>query len=302
MAGTYLSEKQIQKEKAIMQKRAMRSNLYGTRVAIKAKEGEISGLWYYQEGDRLDFVLVEVHGGGFMYNSAADDDNLCREIHERLKIPVLACDYRLTPEYKYPTGLEDVYACGNYATQHPVFGKEKPKVIFWGHSAGANLAAGAVYLAKERKEYKVACQILDYPYMDAYKTSRERKRIRSSVSGKLMDTFAHQYTADGDLKKPLISPVLMTEESLSGMPDTFLLLCGRDNLNQGGKDYGKLLKKTGVKVNFYYVRDALHGFIENYYNYPYVPLLTKLTVTKEQGRLAEEALSAIADWLFLRCL
>ena len=44
MAGTYLSEKQIQKEKAIMQKRAMRSNLYGTRVAIKAKEGEISGL------------------------------------------------------------------------------------------------------------------------------------------------------------------------------------------------------------------------------------------------------------------
>ena len=117
-----------------------------------------------------------------------------------------------------------------------------------------------------------------------------------------MDTFAHQYTADGDLKKPLISPVLMTEESLSGMPDTFLLLCGRDNLNQGGKDYGKLLKKTGVKVNFYYVRDALHGFIENYYNYPYVPLLTKLTVTKEQGRFAKEALSAIADWLFLRCL
>lgn len=297
MVGIHYSEKRIQKDKKTMRVRAQRVGLSGERVRILGKSGACGGLWYYQEGDRTDFVVVEVHGGGFMYNSAADDDEMCRVIHEKLKVPVLACDYRLTPEYKFPIGLEDVYECAKFAVEHPIFKRKKPQVLFWGHSAGANLAAGAAYLAKERKEFPVICQILDYPYMDVYKLARERRRIRSSVSGKLMDTFAFQYTLDGDLERPLISPVRMGKKELQETAKTFLLLCGRDNLNQGGKDYGKKLRGYGVPVHFHYVKGAIHGFLENYYNYPYIPLFTKLTITRKQRQLAEETMEVIIRWI-----
>ena len=51
------------------------------------------------------YLIVEVHGGGFMYNTAADDDDFCHFIHQTLGIPVISCDYSLTPEHPFPTGL-----------------------------------------------------------------------------------------------------------------------------------------------------------------------------------------------------
>lgn len=168
----------------------------------------------------------------------------------------------------------------------------------WGHSAGANLAAGVAYLASQNSDFSPCMQILDYPYMDPYKKSYERTHIRCSVSGKLMDTFAHHYTKNwDDLKQILISPVLFPSDSFAKMPETFLLLCGRDNLNEAGKLYGKKLKKAGVPVTFHYVRDALHGFIENHYNYANISLLTRLQITGTQHRLAEESVEFICKWI-----
>ena len=141
-------------------------------------------------------------------------------------------------------------------------------------------------------------QILDYPYMDPYRSSTERKPIKNSVSGKLMDTFAHYYTESSEeLRNVLISPVLFPAETFTDMPRTFILLCGRDNLNQGGKEYGLLLRKAKVPVTFYYVREALHGFIENHFNYEYIPVITKMQITHRQHELAEKSVKHICRWI-----
>lgn len=155
-------------------------------------------------------------------------------------------------------------------------------------------------MAKERGGFSPALLILDYPYMDAYRKSWERTEIRFSVPGKLMDTFAHYYTREEMLRDPLVSPVLTPCRRLSGMPETLLLLCGRDNLNAGGKAYGKRLKRAGVPVTFCYVREALHGFIENHFNYKYVPLPTKLQMTRSQRKLAKLSMDHICAWIQCR--
>ena len=81
------------------------------------------------------------------------------------------------------------------------WGLSEKHVIIWGHSAGANLTSGAAFWDKEERVFSIGLQILDYPYMDTYLKANERKRNCQSVSGKLMDTFAHYYTEEEKCKK-----------------------------------------------------------------------------------------------------
>lgn len=300
MKKKYYSIHTIQKEQARMRKRACRSHLYGKRIAVPTRNGSMSALIYNEKNLHPGYLIVEVHGGGFMYNTAADDDDLCHTIHHLLGIPIVACDYNLSPCAKFPVGLEDVYDCTKFALTLPKLKAQPDKIILWGHSAGANLAAGAALLSVQNKglDFSPCLQILDYPYMDAYRKAEERTPIKYSVSGMLMDTFAHYYTEDERrLRDIFISPILSPASEFFGMPETFLLLCGRDNLNEGGKYYGKLLKKADVPVTFYYVKEALHGYIENHYNYAYIPLLTKIQITKNQHRLAKKSVDHICQWI-----
>ena len=72
------------------------------------------------------------------------------------------------------------------------------------------------------------------------------------------------------------------------MPETYLLLCGKDNLNEGWERYGQLFKNAGVKVEVCYEKEALHGFIENHFNYEQIPFTTKdskYTYTERSGGL-----------------
>lgn len=277
-----------------MKKRASRPYLFGKKVSFPTRSGSMGAFIYNDVNSHPGYLIVEVHGGGFMYNTAADDDDFCQTIHHMLEIPVISCDYNLSPDFPFPKGLEDVYDCIKYALTLPELKASPDKIILWGHSAGANLAAGAAYLSVQGNDFHPCLQILDYPYMDPWKKAAQRAPIKYSVSGKLMDTFAHYYTNDEEaLKNILISPILHNPSCFRRMPKTFILLCGRDNLNDGGKRYGKLLKKAGVPVSFYYVKEALHGFIENHYNYAYIPLLTKLQITHTQHKLAEKSVAHI---------
>lgn len=300
MKKHYYSIHAIEKEQVRMRKRACRSHLYGKRIAVPTRSGSMSALIYNEKNLHPGYLIIEVHGGGFMYNTAADDDDFCHAIHRRLGVPVVACDYNLSPDAKFPGGLHDIYDCIKFALTLPELKAAPDKIILWGHSAGANLAAGTALLSLQnsRQDFTPCLQILDYPYMDPYRKASERTPIKYSVSGTLMDTFAHYYTKDErTLRDILISPILFSPDFFKGMPETFLLLCGRDNLNEGGKRYGKLLRRADVPVTFYYVKEALHGFIENHFNYAYIPLLTKMQINGKQHRLAQESAEHICQWI-----
>lgn len=308
MGKRIYSLSKIQKEKARMEKRCQRGGIRGKTIEISAGGTHITCLSYLDsvKPECGGYRIVEVHGGGFMYNTAWDDDDLCSYIHEKTGIPVLACNYRLTPEYPYPAGLDDVCRCIRAAAELPTgeetyfqSGNTKPvRIILWGHSAGANLAAtAAARILQNRESCLPDMMILDYPYMDVWKSSSERKKIPCSVPGKLMDTFASFYAQNEKRRDSFISPTEMPAEKLRGMPDTFLLLCGRDNLQAGGEQYGELLRSAGCRVDTYHVEKALHGFIENYFNFRNISLLTRLQMTGEQKKLAASSVDEICSWI-----
>ena len=85
----------------------------------------------------------------------------------RRRVCGVAVEYRLAPEHPYPAPLEDCYAGLNgwCPTQ------QNSRLILtalpsWVQAPGGGLAAGLGLLARDRKEIKVAYQVLVYPMID----------------------------------------------------------------------------------------------------------------------------------------
>jgi acetyl esterase len=55
-------------------------------------------------------VLLFLHGGGFVIGDLDSHDSLCRQLALRSGGAVLALDYRLAPEHRFPTAVDDAWA------------------------------------------------------------------------------------------------------------------------------------------------------------------------------------------------
>ena len=55
-------------------------------------------------------ALIFFHGGGFVVGSLDTHDGLCRLLCAEGKFRVIAIDYRLAPEHRFPAALDDAFA------------------------------------------------------------------------------------------------------------------------------------------------------------------------------------------------
>ena len=96
-------------------------------------------------------VIVYFHGGGWVLGSIEDSDVLGRHLAQRTGCAVVLVGYRLAPEYRYPTAVEDSWAALRWADQHmdSLAGARVPLIVA-GDSAGGNLAAVVARRAAQR--------------------------------------------------------------------------------------------------------------------------------------------------------
>lgn len=59
-------------------------------------------------------AIVYVHGGGFVLGNLDTHDRVCRVLASHAGVPVVAVDYRLSPEAKFPSAVEEVAAVASY--------------------------------------------------------------------------------------------------------------------------------------------------------------------------------------------
>lgn len=61
---------------------------------------------------KLRGAFVNFHGGGWVFGGLAMNHHVCKRIVHDLagEVAVFDVDYRLAPEYKYPTAIEDCWA------------------------------------------------------------------------------------------------------------------------------------------------------------------------------------------------
>ena len=121
----------------------------------------------YLPGEEIEHkypVLLFFHGGGWVTESIDNYERICARMASATNHIVVSVEYRLAPEYPFPTGLEDCYAAAKAVyTNEFILNVHPDDITIIGDSAGGNLAAAVSLLAKERGEFMPRQQILIYP-------------------------------------------------------------------------------------------------------------------------------------------
>ncbi len=127
-------------------------------------------LQLYTPRDKAGEVLplyTVMHGGGFICGSSNFDDKYVRLTALNVGCRVMSVDYRLAPEFRFPYQLEECYAAIKWAVSNAEALRIDPsRIMVGGHSAGAGLSVGVCLLARQRKEFTLCGQVLDYPPVD----------------------------------------------------------------------------------------------------------------------------------------
>ena len=136
---------------------------------IEAADGHQMLVRVYRPKQRRDRSpgLYWIHGGGMILGYVGMDEAGCAAIASNLNVVVASVDYRLAPEFPYPTPLEDCY-CGLtwFFDQADGFGLDTARIAVGGASAGGGLAAGLALLARDRKQVSPCFQLLTFPMID----------------------------------------------------------------------------------------------------------------------------------------
>ena len=92
-------------------------------------------------------VLLFFHGGGWVTESVDTYNRVCARMSQSTGHIVVSVEYRLAPEYRFPTALMDCYAAAKALyTNKLILNTDPRKITIMGDSAGGNLAAAIVLI------------------------------------------------------------------------------------------------------------------------------------------------------------
>jgi versiconal hemiacetal acetate esterase len=82
---------------------------------VDVEDGQVGGIAYRKYAPHASKghnsrVGVFYHGGGFVVGSLDSEDAFCRNVALQSDMIIVSVDYRLAPEHKIPTQLEDALA------------------------------------------------------------------------------------------------------------------------------------------------------------------------------------------------
>ncbi len=220
-------------------------------------------------GDGDGGLILFCHGGGWLLGDLHSHDYYCARLAADCACRVLAVDYRLAPEHRYPAALDDAAAALAFARD--ALGADGAHTLLCGDSAGGNLCAALA--ARERDAGRaLAGQMLIYPALGGDQlglASYAEQADAPLLSRADMDFYVAAYLggeaggeAGGDIGggrrgERDFAPLL--DDDFRGLPPSLLLPVELDPLRDDSAAYAERLRAAGVAVELQLARGAVHG-------------------------------------------
>ena len=208
-------------------------------------------------------VLLYLHGGGFVIGGLETHDSLCRQLALRSGGAVLALDYRLAPEHRFPTAVDDAWAAMRWLAGEgaEALGLDGTRLAVGGDSAGGTLAATCAIHARDTG-LPLALQLLITPGTTAHSDTPSHRLF---ANGFLLDAanvawfFDHciDYHHRHDWR---FAP--LEADDLDGVAPACVILAECDPLVDEGLAYADRLRAAGVPVALELYRGLTHDFIK----------------------------------------
>lgn len=211
------------------------------------------GLYSRAQNVETDKVVYFIHGGGFVGGNFFQYENQLKLITEKTGVPIVAINYRLAPENKYPSSVIDCKKVYDWiVNSSKEFGWKKDNIIFLGDSAGVNLA---LQLVSQYEDVKFSGFINIYGCVDLspetnleYSWSIDRYKIdKSQIS--MLESRLSKFSRQMKFFSKLYTDSDHIEEN---------------NLFQHNK-YSGINNMLYIEAEFDYFRWSNRHLIENYF-------------------------------------
>lgn len=240
--------------------------------------GGIDAEWIVPADAAADKAILYFHGGGFRLGSVASHRDLIARIAESSGCRVLAINYRLAPEHRFPAALEDARAALEWIRTQ---GFAPDNIALAGDSAGGTLVLTTMLGLRDRGEPLPAAGVLMSPWTDLAATGESytsRAEADPIHQRSMILSLAKSYLGEGgDASNPSASPLYA---DLSGLPPLLIQAGDRETVRDDATMLATKAKAAGVAAEL----QVFDGMIHVFQMFPEIPQ-------------AGEAIAAIAAFL-----
>ncbi|KAK8138899.1 lipase 2 [Apiospora sp. TS-2023a] len=249
----------------------------------RPKKGEPAA---HMQGGRRPLVVM-YHEGGWSMGDLSDEEVNCRLFCRDLGAVCVNVNYRLAPDYPFPTWINDSWDALQWAAKNAASLGADPSAgfIVGGGSAGGNIAAVLAHVARdEGLSPPLTGQYLCVPVITCFRRPElipERYRdeylshpgVTQGTDPVLKgDLEQHelfmQLLLQADPESPLFVPFLFGERSPRGhrdLPPAYLQVCGLDPLRDEALIYERVLREeVGVRTRLDLYKGLGHYFWTNF--------------------------------------
>ena len=221
-------------------------NIINKTIQLTGRELDIR--IYKPKSAILKPTLIYVHGACWVAGSLDSHDEICRYLSKKSDVNVIAINYRLAPEHKYPAAHNDVYDAIEWVWNNAgELGLDKKQFAIAGESTGAYFTAATTLKSRDLADGpKFSFQLLVYAALDGGGSSwTECKDLYFNDKKDVRSTYG----------SPLWS------KNLSGLPTTFNIL-GEFEISRAEEElFMSKLKENGITTKSFINQGVAHDVV-----------------------------------------
>jgi monoterpene epsilon-lactone hydrolase len=224
----------------------------------RVSAGGVDGEWISPANAPDDKAILYFHGGGFRIGSVSSHRDLIAQIALASGCRVLAINYRLAPEHRFPAALDDAIAAYGWMLHR---GLKSANVAFAGDSAGGNLVLAAMLALRERQLALPVSAVLMSPWTDLAATGASyvsRAEADPIHQRPMILALAKNYLGgQGDPYNPLVSPLYA---DLGGLPPILIQVGDRETVLDDSVMFADMARAAGIDVTLEVWDGMIHVF------------------------------------------
>jgi acetyl esterase len=254
--------------------------------AIAGPYGSIPLRLYRPGMEAMLPALIFIHGGGCVLGNLDTHDRIMRLFAARSGAAVLGVDYRLAPEHRFPTQLDEIAATLDWLAKDGAgAGIDPMRLALGGDSAGAHLSLGSAIAFKKRTP-RIRGMLL---YYGSYglTDSMSMRVCANDLDGVSRADLA--FYREAYLRGPRDREdhrIDCLSADLAGLPPAYILALELDTLRDDSLALAELLGRAGVPCQLMRHDRVLHGYLH------YSRVIPKAMQAIEEGA------AALRRWLF----
>ncbi len=237
---------------------------------IEGRNGSIPIRIYTPDSTGPHPITMMFHGGGWVIGDLETVDAQSRQVCNQVGCVVVAVDYRLAPEHRFPAAAEDCYDATVWTYENAShLGADSTLLAVAGDSAGGNLAAVVAQMARDNEGPPLVFQLLVYPVTNGHVFDTDSYRENSDgymLTADSMHWFWDHYADARDRSNPYASPLCATD--LSNLPPALIQVAEFDPLRDEGLQYAEALQAAGVETQSRCYEGFIHGFFSHFDTVP----------------------------------